>query len=359
MLYVKDSKSNIRYWNISLRYNDIDNPIIVKSYGIEGGKDVTTRTTVSIGKNIGKKNETTPLEQARLMVESLTKKKMDEGYVTDKSMINNMIILPMLANNWKTTTKDYDVYIQPKLDGVRMMVGRINGEIIAMSRTGKRLSPVIDANKFAQYIPNEGDFLDGENYNHEMEFEEIAGICRTALETSIATKNTNLIEFHVFDTFNINNLAEPFENRIERLCGLHYPFTVSTKIISSRQIEQWYDIYIQKGWEGIIIRTKKGGYDIAQRSRNLLKYKEFKTNEYEIVGHAEAQGRDAGTVIWKCKTVDNKEFNVRPKGSLEQRKEWLNNASTYYGKLLTVQFQNMTNGTVPRFPVGVAIRDYE
>ena len=359
MLYAKDSKNNIRYWNISLKYDDVDNPTIIKSYGIEGGKDVTTKTVVSVGKNIGKKNETTPLEQARLMVDSLIKKKMDEGYVNDKSMLNDMIILPMLANNWKPTNAHDVVYIQPKLDGVRMMVGRVKGEIIAMSRTGKRLSSVIDPNRFARYIPNEGDFLDGENYNHEMDFEEITGICRTSLETSIANKNTSQLEFHVFDIFNINNLTEPFQNRLERLRELHYPFTVTTKLIRIDAIEKWHDYFTRLDYEGMIIRTRNGGYDIAQRSRNLFKYKKFQSDEYEIVGHTEARGRDIGTIIWRCKTVDDKEFSVRPKGSIEQRKEWLNNASTYYGKLLTVQFQNMTNGTVPRFPVGMAIRDYE
>ena len=349
MYYAKDSKGNTRYWKISVNDTDPSAPIICKSYGVYGGKYTTTETVVTAGKNIGKKNETTAVQQAHLMMESLINKKIDDGYVTDRSKLNNVVILPMLANNWKESITSDNVYIQPKLDG----------ELIAMSRTGKRLSSVIDHHKFSDYLPNDGDFLDGENYSHEMDFEEITGICRTSLETSIASKNTSRIEFHVFDTFNINNLTEPFQNRLERLRKLHYPFTIATRLINPDDIHEWHDRFTESGYEGIIIRTKMGGYDLAQRSRNLFKYKKFQTNEYEIVGSSEARGRDIGTVIWKCKTNDGKEFSVRPKGSLEQRKEWLNNASTYYGKMLTVQFQNMTNGTIPRFPVGVVIRDYE
>jgi DNA ligase-1 len=31
----------------------------------------------------------------------------------------------------------------------------------------------------------------------------------------------------------------------------------------------------------------------------------------------------------------------------------------YIGKMLTVRFQELTTDRVPRFPVGLAIRDYE
>ena len=31
----------------------------------------------------------------------------------------------------------------------------------------------------------------------------------------------------------------------------------------------------------------------------------------------------------------------------------------FVGKMLTVRYQGMTNGDVPRFPVGVIVRDYE
>ena len=31
----------------------------------------------------------------------------------------------------------------------------------------------------------------------------------------------------------------------------------------------------------------------------------------------------------------------------------------YIGKMLSVRYQEMTDSNVPRFPVGIAIRDYE
>jgi DNA ligase-1 len=35
------------------------------------------------------------------------------------------------------------------------------------------------------------------------------------------------------------------------------------------------------------------------------------------------------------------------------------NGGEYVGKMLTVRYQEMTDIGVPRFPVGIAFRDYE
>jgi DNA ligase-1 len=107
-----------------------------------------------------------------------------------------------------------------------------------------------------------------------------------------------------------------------------------------------------------MIRDFQGTYLLANRSSHLLKFKAFQTEEYEIVGAEEGRGRDAGTVIWICSSKGGK-FSVRPKGTVEDRTKWFRDKHKYTGKYLTVQFQNLTNGGIPRFPVGLAIRDYE
>ena len=50
---------------------------------------------------------------------------------------------------------------------------------------------------------------------------------------------------------------------------------------------------------------------------------------------------------------------MRPSGNYQERKKLYREAKKYIGKMLTVRFQELTNGHVPRFPVGVTIRDYE
>ena len=106
-----------------------------------------------------------------------------------------------------------------------------------------------------------------------------------------------------------------------------------------------------------MIRYLNGYYDINKRSKFLLKYKEFKEEEFTIISGKEAEGNDKGTVIFECETTEKLTFFVRPVGTREQRIKYFNNLDKYIGKKLTVQFQEYTDDKIPRFPVGKAIRE--
>jgi DNA ligase-1 len=47
------------------------------------------------------------------------------------------------------------------------------------------------------------------------------------------------------------------------------------------------------------------------------------------------------------------------KGTTESKKERMENVEEFYGKLLTVKYQELSADGIPRFPVGIAFRDYE
>jgi DNA ligase-1 len=89
----------------------------------------------------------------------------------------------------------------------------------------------------------------------------------------------------------------------------------------------------------------------------LQKYKEFKEDEYEIVGYREGEGRDEGTVLWMCITPEGRQFSVRPRGSMELRRELYRQGDKYVGKKLTVIYQELSEMKVPRFPVGKDVRE--
>ena len=135
---------------------------------------------------------------------------------------------------------------------------------------------------------------------------------------------------------------------------------VDTKLVKSKNsLETEHDICVDKGFEGIMIRDPKGKYLLTERSNHLLKFKKFQTEEYEIIGANEGTGKDAETVVWVCKTNNGESFAVRPTGSLAERKRMFRNRNQLIGKMLTVKFQNLTEYGLPRFPVGLGIRDYE
>jgi DNA ligase-1 len=124
--------------------------------------------------------------------------------------------------------------------------------------------------------------------------------------------------------------------------------------------DQFYDKFkgfILDGYEGAMLRNTEGVYRQNYRSADLQKYKEFQEDEYDIVGFTQGDGRDEGTVIWICITEQGRRFSVRPKGSVEYRRELYENAGRYVGKRLTVIFQELTEFGVPRFPVGKCVRE--
>jgi DNA ligase-1 len=58
--------------------------------------------------------------------------------------------------------------------------------------------------------------------------------------------------------------------------------------------------------------------------------------------------------------MNGEQFTVRPRGSLEKRREMYNDGDTFLNKKLTVRYQELDPTTgIPRFPVGIEIRDYE
>ena len=104
----------------------------------------------------------------------------------------------------------------------------------------------------------------------------------------------------------------------------------------------------------------KGISDINNEYKLLEKLKKFIDEEFEIIDYTTPdQGKEVGCVIWICRTKEGKQFSVRPSGNYQERKKLYREAKKYIGKMLTVRYQELTNGHVPRFPVGVTIRDYE
>lgn len=339
-LYTTDKKGSRRQWTVEVHDLGGGSYGVRRIFGQVGGKMQTSEKIIKDGKNLGRANETTPREQAILEAKSLYAKQKPD----DK-------ILPMLANTWTPKTiLSPKVYVQPKLDGVRIMVGRRDGEIVMMTRTGK---PVVGMEQVlrdpAVADIQEGQWVDGEAYSPDLPFEEISGKFR---------KNSSCpeLEFHVFDSFDLNNLSETFEERRSRIAM--WKNSVPTLLVESHRIEEFHDKFVAKGYEGIIIREPHSVYEIGYRSRNLLKFKKFDTNEFKIVDCEEGTAKDAGTAIFVCECAGGK-FNVRPKGTLQTRKEYWENRSEYMGQLLTVKHQGVSVDGIPRFPVGLAVRNYE
>jgi DNA ligase-1 len=129
------------------------------------------------------------------------------------------------------------------------------------------------------------------------------------------------------------------------------------KVAVLSEFRQLFAEFVEAGYEGIMLRNAAGVYRANFRSNDLQKYKEFMEDEYRIIDFTQGEGRDAGAVIWVCETADGKEFTLRPRGSIEQRRAWFNDGASYIGKNVTVVYQELTEEGKPRFPVGKCLRE--
>ena len=325
--------------------------------------------TITAGKNIGKKNETTPEQQAASEARSTWDKKKTGGYaeslddahvpgVADAAAVAaHEAILPMLAHDYHKRGKDikFPCFVQPKLDGVRCIFK--NG--VLTSRQGK-VFPNMD--HITQDLKDVDLVLDGELYSNTLNFQQFVGLVRKKKHNDAEKQLLRQVKFHVYDCVN----DKPFSERNESINNLFskrlYAFSeplLTEECKSKEDLKKFHDKYVAEGKEGLIIRNKDGLYQLAARSKDLQKYKEFEDAEFKVTGFTDGEGLEKGLVIWVCETSAGKSFHVRPRGTHEARAEIFNEAKDYVGKSLTVRYQELTEEGIPRFPVGVAFRDYE
>lgn len=265
--------------------------------------------------------------------------------------------LPMLAYdfNKKSDKVIYPCFVQPKLDGVRALF--YNGKFY--SRNGNQF---YDLEHIKEELSECNLILDGELYTGEIKFEELVGLVKKQSKSEEDKKKSEKIKFVVYDiisddTFSSRNYN--LNNFFDQKFLLHTQPLITEECKQQQDIKTFHDKYVKLGYEGLIIRNKKGKYQEKNRSNDLLKYKEFKEDEFEIVDYKCGTGQDANAVIWICKTKHGKIFNARPEGTLEERRKLYRQGNSNIGKLLTVRYQNLSKDDIPRFPIGVTIRDYE
>src|SRR5690606_9954829 len=114
--------------------------------------------------------------------------------------------------------------------------------------------------------------------------------------------------------------------------------------------------YIEAGYEGAIVRLLDAPYELGKRSNSLLKVKSFVDEEFKIISVTDGVGKFEGCAIIRVVTPEGKEFDVTPKGTMEERAEMYQQRESLIGQLLKVQFFEKSQDGIPRFPVGLGVR---
>jgi ATP-dependent DNA ligase len=382
-LYKKSSKGDIEQWTVAVfprssaihlsTDSDVhdDSAAMLVCHGKHGGKMQEDVRWINEGKNQGRSNETTPYEQALNQAESKWKKKKDTGYFVSKEEAENLtVLLPMLAHPYEKRKHNiiWPCLTQPKLDGIRCMAYKEGGDITLISRKGKLFPHLEHLKKALAWLPGH-IVIDGELYSDSIPFERITGaVRRETIKNPEQQEDMEGIQLRVYDVYSKKNPETPFNKR--QAWYEHYVNQQNDPMITvvptdscsdEEQMKRQHNEHVAAGYEGIMLRNVEGIYKLKDRSIDLQKFKEFIDSEYLITGFKQGDGKDKGTVIWTCSIDSGATFDVRPKGTQEQRRQWYQQGQAVVDAKtsLTVRYQELSDMGIPRFPVGISLRDYE
>lgn len=333
----------------------LDGKVVPKEYEVKG-------------KNIGRSNETTPIEQAQLEVDSRTNKQLDKGYVyskeeAEKAKAANSLGLemPMLATPIEKVKPEKiewaNAYAQKKLDGHRAMFK----DGVLYSRQGK----VIDLPHITDAIVSAGIdhlHLDGELYLHGKTLQEIGSLVKRKQEGS-----EDLV-YYIYDKVG----DAPWDLRITTVTDqgvspeswpLALKVLTGSKMLTFEQLQEFHERQLKAGYEGTMLRWGGAGYQDGKRSKHLLKLKEFKCDSEFVVTSVErgvphvTAGGTFEVPVWVLRTPEGKEFRATAPGNLEEKNNlWLTRES-YIGRNATIQYHYLSADGVPQLPVALRLRE--
>jgi ATP-dependent DNA ligase len=449
-LFHTDSSGNIRIWSMNIRLikgdekkyshdwnlllddtvpikasylddDDIPSGTIAQVWvetGVVDGKISRHSPTYPKVTNAGKKNERNQLKQGLVLARSQYLKRYENGLrpkkefkqmnanpINDADVGNNIKYFPMLVRKFDDEKKhlEYPLYVQPKLDGARM-VAFLNKSpsknptfenVILYTRQKKDYVGFDDIREeLLQALmdmwdldANQSIYVDGELYKHGLNLQTISGAVRNPNRDEIPEYKG--IKFHVFDVFYPSNLNIGFEDRIDYLDDLFSAMEsdknspkciekVTTICVKSdTEQENLYKKFLKKKYEGIIIRNADSLYlthptknSMSIRSKFVLKRKMTYSDEFEVVDFEQGvKGRDKGAIMWVCKTHDtDKQFSVTPKNTTyEERYKLFKEASAnnkkgfdtkFKGRMMTVEYEDLSKDKVPLRAKAAGFREH-
>ena len=252
--------------------------------------------------------------------------------------------------------------IQPKLDGERCRaLFNATGIVTLLSSEENEIISVPHINTALEALKLKNVELDGELYVHSMSFEEIhSRVSRKVNEHQDSWQ----IEYHVFDLVDGQRQGDRLHSLHKLLEEIKPPIIPVgiTLITDLYDVMRIYDLYIEEGYEGFIIRHIYAPY-VRTRSTNIMKFKPKKEDYYTIEGfeeevsiHGKLKNSLGALILSSAHTVDRvNEFKVGTGFTADQRHELWKIRDSLIGKIARIKYQHLTSNHIPRFPVFVEI----
>ena len=278
----------------------------------------------------------------------------------------------MLAAPFEKAKFKFPVRIEPKFDGMRVLalIDGNEGPVQFFSRTGKPVdslpqSLIDGCVALAKGLDTLGGIvLDGEVMGDS--FKETMEKARRKSETFEDAK------FYVFDWLPMSefkkigriaservyrdrrSLLEKAYSRTSKNAG---PVIIPQSYLASseEEIMSFYNAFRDGGLEGAIVKSLDGAY-VGKRSPNWIKIKAEETEDLEIIGYEEGEGKFTGTL--GALIVDRNGVAVRVGTGLtdDDRNSIWANKTLYLHKLIEVQYQEVTPDGSLRHPRFIRMR---
>lgn len=297
----KNAGKTIAWWEISAVETASGAELVISHATSPEGKFTPKHTPVK-PKNIGKANETTPIQQAVLEAQARVLKQIDKGYVRTveeaAAPVTNGLgkKKPQLSTDIRKVDVDKvdysSAYLQPKLNGNR---GLDDG--VLYSRAGNAFTELDHITNLLEGTPLRELHLDGEIYVHDgTVLQIITGLIKKK------QPGTERLQYWLYDIVS----DEPFPERLKKLTAA-YDATILAKpeladvlvltrtykvtcmadvmVIHDRHVSRPEQRSILTHFEGSILRWGDDGYEDNKRTKKSLKLKPFEDHEFKVVDY--------------------------------------------------------------------------
>jgi ATP-dependent DNA ligase len=359
-LYSKDTTGKIRIW---LQEQKGANYRTVA--GVKDSENlVYSDWSVAEPKNTGKKNATTAEEQAVAEIEAKYKKQRKTGYFDSIQDVDTVqYVEPMLAKNYNDYSSKIDFSkelwgIQCKFNGNRCIATKDG----LFTRKGEKYVNVkhIEESLKSFFEKQPHAVLDGELANYELrqELNELNKLIRRTVNITPedVEKSREMVKYYIYDGYNFDSCGQtiPYKTRkhwIDNNVINKYKYIEEVKtypVKSKADLDKQYNIFVQDGEEGGMLRKLDEGYE-NKRSKYLLKIKPEDDAEAILTNIQDGDGNWKGaatiaTLLWK-----GQKFDAMFKGTYEKRAVILKNKKDWIDKEVTFLYNGLTGLGTPNF----------
>ena len=365
-LLKQTADEGVQEWDVRVEAKPDGTADVVITHGRQGGVKQVARETIREGKNVGKRNATTPTQQAVKEATARHKAQMQRHHyatnVADSAA--SRALAPMLAEKYEDFLEAIDwrtAFVQPKLDGHRCLARNEDGKIVLYSRKGTVIDTMGHIAELLNDVLQPGETFDGELFVQGVAFQKIASAIRNSKKAGAL--DPSRVQYHIYDTTQSGGFGNRYSEMREKVKRLPRSIIVPVKTIKVATLDEVLSFQadcLADGYEGAMVRHGDREYQAGKRSCDLLKVKTFQDAEFEIVAVSEGRNTHLGMAIFTCVVHGtNAVFDVLAPGTHEEKRAAWAAKDTLVGRKLTVKFQEWTTTTppVPRFPVARRIHE--